>query len=73
MFFRCESTEMLFYHSGQPLSLYLLPQGVPGTVAALERRVLGPDVAKGQVQATARCSSLIEIRNYLVGGGNKEH
>ena len=49
MFFKCESTEMLFYHTGHPLSVYLLPQGAAGAVASLERRVLGPDLVQGEV------------------------
>ena len=50
MFFRCESVEMLFYHTGHPLSVYLLPPGTPGAPSGLQRKVLGPDVARGQVQ-----------------------
>ena len=40
---------MLFYHSGHPLAVYLLPQGAPGALASLERRVLGPDLVQGEV------------------------
>ena len=49
MFFKCDSTEMLFYHSGHPLSVYLLAPGSAGCVTSLERRVLGPDLAQGEV------------------------
>ena len=49
MFFKCESTEMLFYHTGHPLSVYLLIPGAPGALTSLERRVLGPDPAQGHL------------------------
>merc|ERR1712241_688384 len=49
IFFRCQSTEMLFYHSGNPMSIYLLPPGAAGVISNLKRTVLGPDLASGQV------------------------
>ena len=49
MFFQCQSTEMLFYHSGHPMSIYLLPPGACGVISNLKRTVLGPNLQTGQV------------------------
>ena len=53
MFFQCQSTEMLFYHSGHPMSVYLLPPGAGGDLSNLQKVVLGPDLASGQVVSYA--------------------
>ena len=53
MFFQCQSTEMLFYHSGHPLTVYLVPPGSPGDLSSLQRLVLGPDTAGGEVLSLA--------------------
>ena len=49
MFFQCQSTEMLFYHAGTNMSIYVLPHGRGADLANLERTVLGPHIARGQV------------------------
>ena len=49
MFFQCQSTEMLFYHAGHNMSIYVLPHGRGADLANLERTVLGPHIARGQV------------------------
>merc|ERR1719369_2302181 len=49
MFFKCQSTEMIFYHYGDPLTVYLLPQDG----GDLEKVVIGMDVAHGEVVAFA--------------------
>ena len=50
MFFRCQSTEMLFHHAGLPLAVLILgPEA--GTAQDLRRVVLGPRVDQGHVLA----------------------
>ena len=49
MFFKCQSTEMIYYHHGDPLTIYLLPE----CGGELEKVVLGLDVAHGEVLAYA--------------------
>merc|ERR1719244_1902726 len=45
MFFRCQSTEMMFYHYGDPLVIYIRTENKQ---EELEKVVLGPNVDKGQ-------------------------
>lgn len=47
MFFKCLSTEMLFYHAGHPLTVYMLQEGA-SRLEDLSRVVVGPDVERGQ-------------------------
>merc|ERR1712059_162965 len=50
MFFRCQSTEMLFFHYGDPLTVYILPED--GTKKEnLEKVVVGLDVEDRQLPA----------------------
>ena len=49
MFFKCQSTEMIFYHYGDPLTIYLLPKDG----GELDKVVVGLDVAQGEVVAFA--------------------
>merc|ERR1719341_1773756 len=49
MFFKCQSTEMIFYHYGDPLTIYLLAEDG----GELEKVVVGLDVAHGEVVAFA--------------------
>ena len=50
MFFKCQSTEMLFYHHGHPLTVYVVDNGVD-EIQVLHQVVLGPDVDQGHVLA----------------------
>ena len=64
MFFKCQSTEMIFYHYGDPLTIYLLPEDG----GELVKHVVGLDVAHGQVAAFAVpkdrwCTRLVECCN----------
>merc|ERR1712212_659122 len=45
MFFQCRSTEMLFYHAGEPLAIHILEENS----ALLTTKILGLDIAKGQL------------------------
>eukprot|EP00092_Neocalanus_flemingeri_P022310 GFUD01024192.1.p1 GENE.GFUD01024192.1~~GFUD01024192.1.p1 ORF type:complete len:177 (+),score=52.24 GFUD01024192.1:36-533(+) len=49
MFFKCQSTEMIFYHYGDPLTIYLLPEDG----GELEKVVVGLDAAHGEVVSFA--------------------
>jgi len=49
MFFKCRSTEMLFFHAGEQLTIYLLDENS----SDLSTKVLGLDVANGQVPGLA--------------------
>merc|ERR1739848_325674 len=48
-FLQCRSTEMLFYHSGEPLAIHILEENS----SSLSTKVLGLDIAKGQVPGLA--------------------
>ena len=50
MFFKCQSTEMLFYHAGHPLSVYIVNDGAT-SLSELRKVTLGPEVNQGQVLA----------------------
>ena len=50
MFFRCQSTEMLFHHAGLPLAVLILgPEAA--SARDLRRVVIGPRVDQGHVLA----------------------
>merc|ERR1712098_653650 len=49
MFFKCQSTEMIYFHYGDPLTIYILPE----CGGELEKVVVGLDVAHGEVPAFA--------------------
>jgi len=49
MFFKCRSTEMLFFHAGEPLTIYFLDE----KSSDLSTKVLGLDVPSGQVPGLA--------------------
>jgi len=49
MFFQCRSTEMLFYHAGEPLVIHILEKNS----SDLTTKILGLDIAKGQVPGLA--------------------
>merc|ERR1712106_173375 len=49
MFFKCQSTEMIFFHYGDPFTIYLLPEDG----GELEKAVVGLDAAHGEVVSYA--------------------
>ena len=49
MFFKCQSTEMLFYHAGQPMSIYMVTKNDVKDTKDLERVILGPNPDLGHV------------------------
>ena len=56
MFFKCESTEMLFHHSGHPMTIYILDKEDVTDIKDLQRVILGQYVEKGNKYRNMRTS-----------------
>merc|ERR1711860_415687 len=50
--FKCQSTEMVFYHAGLPVSIYIVTKDTVGP-RSLKHVILGPEVDKGHVLSFA--------------------